>query len=94
MYAIRSYYVEETIAANTIGTTVHKTLEDFYKPFIGAFLTVDDIKAMKLNIEETVLKHLKNEYRRGDITKGRNLIVFEVAKRYVLNILNQEIFIV
>jgi len=84
--------VEETIAANTIGTTVHKTLEDFYKPFIGAFLTVDDIKAMKLNIEETVLKHLKNEYRRGDITKGRNLIVFEVAKRYVLNILNQEIF--
>ena len=83
--------VEETVAANTIGTTVHKTLEDFYKPFVNAFLKVEDVQAMKLKIEGTVLKHLKNEYGQGNLTKGKNLIVFEITKRYVLNILNQEI---
>ena len=30
--------VEETIAANTLGTVVHNTLEDFYKPLEGEFL--------------------------------------------------------
>lgn len=83
--------VEETVAANTIGTAVHKTLEDFYRPFIDVFLTIDDINGMKLQIEETVLKHLKNEYRQGDLTKGKNLIVCEIAKRYVMNVLSHEI---
>ena len=82
---------EETIAANTLGTVVHNTLEDFYKPLIGHFLTVEIIKKLKSKIEEKVTYHFKNEYKEGDITKGKNLIIFEIAKRYVLNFLNLEI---
>ncbi|MGB5420202.1 PD-(D/E)XK nuclease family protein [Algibacter sp.] len=83
--------VEETVAANTLGTVVHNTLEDFYKPFIGDFLTVDGVKKLKAKIEQTVTHHFKNEYKEGDITKGKNLIVFEIAKRYVSNFLDLEI---
>ncbi|NNC49176.1 MAG: PD-(D/E)XK nuclease family protein [Flaviramulus sp.] len=83
--------VEETIAANTLGTIVHNTLEDFYKPFIGKLLTVEEIKNLKLKIDERVTFHFINEYKEGDITKGKNLIVFEIAKRYVSNFLNFEI---
>ncbi|WP_418602170.1 PD-(D/E)XK nuclease family protein [Hwangdonia sp.] len=82
---------EETVAANTLGTVVHNTLEDFYKPFIGEFLTVENIKNLKPKINETVSHHFKNEYKEGDITKGKNLIVFEIAKRYVSNFLDLEI---
>ena len=32
--------VEETIAANTLGTVVHRSLEDLYKPFVNHLLTV------------------------------------------------------
>ena len=32
--------VEETIAANTMGTVVHDTLESLYKPYINQFLTI------------------------------------------------------
>ncbi|WP_445737928.1 PD-(D/E)XK nuclease family protein [Mariniflexile sp.] len=83
--------VEETVAANTLGTVVHNTLEDFYKPLIGSYLTVEIIKKLKSNIEEKVSFHFKNEYKEGDITKGKNLIIFEIAKRYVSNFLDLEI---
>lgn len=83
--------VEETVAANTLGTAVHNTLEDFYKPLKGTFLNVDIIKNMKSQIEDKVTHHFKKEYKEGDITKGKNLIIFEIAKRYVSNFLDLEI---
>ncbi|MFD2724881.1 PD-(D/E)XK nuclease family protein [Hyunsoonleella rubra] len=89
---IREYDdVEETVAANTLGTVVHNALEDLYNPYIDQFLTEDSVKNMKPKIEERVTFHFKNEYKEGDISKGKNLIVFEIAKRYVHNFLNVEI---
>ncbi|MFV0540398.1 MAG: PD-(D/E)XK nuclease family protein [Aestuariibaculum sp.] len=83
--------VEETVAANTLGTVVHNTLEDFYKPLINTYLTVEVIETLKKDIDKTVAQHFKEAYREGDITKGKNLIVYEIAKRYVSNFLNLEI---
>lgn len=82
---------EETIAANTLGTVIHNTLEDFYSPFIDKFITVENIKGLKAKISETVSHHFKKEYKEGDVAKGKNLIVFEIAKRYVSNFLDLEI---
>ena len=83
--------VEETVAANTLGTVVHNTLEDFYKPLEGQFLNVQLVQNLKKDIEKTVLHHFEAIYKEGDITKGKNLIIFEIAKRYVSNFLNLEI---
>lgn len=89
---IREYdEAEETVAANTLGTVIHNTLEDFYSPLINTFLTVEAIKKMKLLIEKTVRSHFKEVYKEGDITKGKNLIIYEIAKRYVSNFLDLEI---
>ena len=82
--------VEETVAANTLGTIIHNTLEDFYKPLEGEYLTVEHLKQMKLNIEPRVIHHFKETFKKGDISKGKNLISFEIAKRYILNFLNAE----
>ncbi|RAJ17751.1 PD-(D/E)XK nuclease family protein [Olleya aquimaris] len=83
--------VEETIATNTLGTVVHNTLETLYLPFIGEYLTVAKINAIKPKIDTHISNFFKDEYKEGDMTKGKNLIVFEIAKRYVLNFLNLEI---
>ncbi len=83
--------IEETVAANTLGTVIHNTLEDFYKPLENTFLTIEEIKNMKFLINKTVTYHFTEIYKEGDITKGKNLIVFEIAKRYVSNFLNLEI---
>lgn len=83
--------VEETVAANTLGNVIHETLEDFYKPLKNDFLTEKHLENMKTSIDKTVYGHFKNHYKEGDITKGKNLIIFEIAKRYIHNFLNKEL---
>ncbi|PTX60583.1 PD-(D/E)XK nuclease superfamily protein [Kordia periserrulae] len=83
--------VEETVAANTLGTVVHDTLELLYKPFEGQIITTKDIKAMFSKVEELVIKNFKKTYGEGTIHRGKNLIIFNVAKRYVTNFLQQEL---
>jgi len=83
--------IEETIAANTLGTVIHNTLEDFYKPFEGKEIHSNDIKQMKPLIDKAVSNQFKKIYKEGDINTGKNLIVFEITKRYISNFLDLEI---
>jgi len=83
--------VEETVAANTMGTVVHDTLEALYKPYVGKFLDVENVKNMRPKIETKITSLFKKIYVDGDMTKGKNLIIFEIAKRYVQNFLKLEI---
>ncbi|WP_299883374.1 PD-(D/E)XK nuclease family protein [uncultured Lacinutrix sp.] len=83
--------VEETVAANTMGTVVHDTLEALYKPFLGQILKVEAIESMKPQVETTIKHFFECAYKDGDMTKGKNLIIFEIAKRYVENFLKMEI---
>ena len=83
--------VEETVAANTLGTIVHDTLEAFYKPLEGSFLSIENLSEMKDRIHEQVTSEFKKTFRGGTFTKGKNLIVFEVAKRNIFNFINREI---
>lgn len=89
---IRNYKeVEETIAHNTLGTIIHNCLEDFYQPYIEKPLSIEAVKKMKSLINNKVAEHFEKQFKGGDITKGMNLIVYEVTKRYLRNFLNKEI---
>jgi hypothetical protein len=83
--------VEENIAVNTLGTIIHGTLEELYKPFLNRILTVDDLKNSFPKIGAEVAVQFKKEYKEGEIKTGRNLLAFEVAKRNVENFLNAEL---
>ncbi|MDC8000894.1 PD-(D/E)XK nuclease family protein [Aequorivita todarodis] len=83
--------VEETVAANTLGTIVHDTLETFFQPLEGTELTAQNLLDMKDRIHEEVTIQFKKTFRGGTFNKGKNLIIFEVAKRYISNFLDREI---
>lgn len=83
--------VEENIAANTLGTIVHNTLEDLYTPLEGHIITLEAIKEMRAKTDKAIKKHFDQEYRNGSYNSGKNLISFHIAKRYVENFLNFEI---
>lgn len=83
--------VEETVAANTLGTIVHDTLETLYKPSQGEVLTQEALKKMQLQIEDEVTRQFKLTFKGGTFTKGKNLIIFEVAKRYVTNLIQHDL---
>ncbi|APG65662.1 hypothetical protein LPB136_09945 [Tenacibaculum todarodis] len=82
--------VEETVAANTMGTVVHEVLDELYKPFVGKFITADNVTKMQQKVEELTQKHFKIQFKDGDISTGKNRLIFEVAKRFTQNFLSQE----
>jgi hypothetical protein len=83
--------VEENIALNTLGTIIHETLKALYEPFIGKFISENDISNCFKFLDDEVLKQFKLVYKEGEIKKGRNLLAFEVAKRNVSNFLKMEL---
>jgi hypothetical protein len=82
--------VEETVAYNTLGTVVHEVLDEMYKPFIGQFLQVNNIVEMEKIGKDLVVKHFKIHFKNGDLSTGKNRLIFEVANRFVSNFLSQE----
>lgn len=79
--------VEENIAANTLGTIIHASLEELYRPYLNCLLSVASIESMLKIANDEVSKQFKKVYKEGEITKGKNLLAFEVAKRNVINFL-------
>ncbi|SDG79430.1 PD-(D/E)XK nuclease family protein [Winogradskyella thalassocola] len=83
--------VEENIAANTLGSVIHNSLEDFYKPLEGSILTIQHLKDFKSRTKKMVTKHFEELYNKGGFSQGKNLIIFEIAQRYISNFLNLEL---
>lgn len=83
--------IEEFVAANTLGTIVHNTLENFYKPFENNILTKEIIANMQQKVDIEISKQFKAQFKKGDVTKGKNFLIYHVAKRYVRNFLKLEL---
>lgn len=83
--------IEESVAANTFGTILHDTLEELYQPLLNSYLTETNLEALKPQILHTVKKHFGKSYPQGDISRGKNLIAFNVIVRYIQNFITIEI---
>jgi ATP-dependent helicase/nuclease subunit B len=81
--------VDETIEANTLGSIIHKVLEDLYEPFIGKFLTEKDILTMLSTFEEYLKTEFKEQYS-SDFETGKNYLFYNAAKKTIKTYLNQE----
>ena len=53
--------------------------------------TIADLNKMKLSIDLEIEKQFQKSFKGGNYKKGKNLIIFEVAKHFVLNFINFEI---
>jgi len=83
--------VEETVAYNTLGTIVHDTLEKFYKEVIEIELSKEHLEDFIKRTPEEVEHQFHQTYSKIPLSKGKNLLILEVVKRYVTNFLKMEI---
>ena len=83
--------MEETIAYNTLGSVIHNTLEDLYKPLENMELNKKFIKEMQGKTDSIVNKYFQEKFSIGDLNKGKNLIIVETAKKYIKNFLKKEL---
>lgn len=83
--------VEETVAFNTLGTVVHNALENLYKNYEGQLITKEIIENFIKQADKQIAKEFSETYSKLPLEKGKNLLIFEVAKRYLHNFLRFEI---
>ncbi|SDK81412.1 PD-(D/E)XK nuclease superfamily protein [Salinimicrobium catena] len=83
--------VEETVAYNTLGTVVHDTLEKFYEQWIGSEITEEGLKKAISETPSEISRQFLKHYTSEPLQNGKNLLIYEVAKRYVVNFLKSEI---
>lgn len=83
--------VEEEVAANTLGTVIHNVLENFYKPFEGKILVIQDIKTMLKNTPKAIEKEFQTAYSSAQIISGLNYITVQAAIEYVVKFLKTEL---
>lgn len=74
--------VEETIAANTMGTIVHDTLEELYLK-CNDVLDIESLKRSQKLVNTELEIQFKKSFKNGDYTQGFNLIIYNVAKQFV-----------
>ena len=74
--------VEEDVAANTMGTIVHDTLENLYTQ-CNAILDIESLERIKKIANKELDIQFANTFKNGDYTQGFNLIVYNVAKQFV-----------
>ncbi|TVR42859.1 MAG: PD-(D/E)XK nuclease family protein [Bacteroidia bacterium] len=82
--------VEETLEARTIGSVAHGVLEKLFQPHIGQVLRKKHISAMQEQLEATLNNEFSKEYKGGDTTRGKNLLLYHLTLRYLENILKAE----
>ncbi|MGX1927906.1 PD-(D/E)XK nuclease family protein [Flagellimonas sp. 2504JD4-2] len=82
--------VEENIAANTFGTIIHDSLEQLYSPFLGQFLSVENLSKAAEMIPNVVQQHFKKLLPGANLKKGKFLLVFNVIVKYLKNFIELE----
>ncbi len=83
--------VEDTIAHNTLGTIVHESLEQLYKPYLNELLSTEILKTLLKICDEEVARQFELCYNSVNIKTGKNLIIYNVAKQFVRNFLQAEL---
>jgi hypothetical protein len=82
--------IEETVATNTMGTIIHDVLEQLYTPYLNQKLVKEDFKEMFSKVDKLTLQYFKKHYKKGEIEKGKNRLIFEVCKKYIQRFLKKE----
>ncbi|WP_372794690.1 PD-(D/E)XK nuclease family protein [Lutibacter sp.] len=82
--------VEETIAANTMGSVIHDVLEEMYTPYLDKFLKKENIAKMQKKCNDLLTKYFRKHYLKGNIKTGKNKLIFEVSKNLINRFLKQE----
>jgi hypothetical protein len=87
--------VSEEIEADTFGNLLHLAMHENYKKFTGKIVQEGDIVQLlkPSHVNQTLDNAFREEYYKSDdpdqevVPEGRNIIVYEVLKKYIIGIL-------
>jgi len=72
--------VEETVAANTLGTIVHDALEELYTPFVSKVLSVAALESIYPKISAEITAQFIKSFKGGDFSKVKTYSFLKLQK--------------
>jgi hypothetical protein len=75
--------IDDSIESNTFGTIIHQVLEQIYTPFLGKQIDTTALKSSLKNLDHLLAVSFRENLYNADFSTGKNLLSFEVAKKYV-----------
>ncbi len=83
---------EVSVQSTTFGSVVHGVLEAFYQPFVGKYIDPDLLYGnVKKNLEGLLQQKFLEIYGNNDFNSGRNVLIYNVAKRYVERFIKNDV---
>ncbi len=82
---------DDTIPMNILGTIVHDSLENLYKPYVNEIISEDILETIKANAPAMVEEVFNAEYPGGYTGHAYNKLAFEIAKRFVERVVEFEL---
>ncbi|MDQ3111491.1 MAG: PD-(D/E)XK nuclease family protein [Bacteroidota bacterium] len=82
--------VKETIGADTLGTIIHKSLDEIYRPQLGQLLSADFFDTAKKKVPHSVEAAFAQFYSAEESSYGKNLLAKKIAVRYLLDYFSRE----
>ena len=83
--------MQETIEANTLGTVVHRALEDFYRPYLNQQISTENLKSMLPKIPTKLKELFMEEFKSEIFNKGKNKLIYTVAEQFLNSFIKKEI---
>jgi CRISPR/Cas system-associated exonuclease Cas4 (RecB family) len=83
---------EVSVQSDTFGSVVHGVLEKLYKPHKGKLIDSKKLKTdLQQNLQALLLREFQKNFGSHDLKYGRNLLIYNVAKKYVERFVLNEI---
>lgn len=73
--------IEEEVSYRVYGNILHDTLQELYEPYQNKPLQKEDIMSFRKQYTSTLQQQFSQHFNAKAITKGKNLIQFEIAKQ-------------
>ncbi len=82
--------IEESVEAGTLGSVIHKALEDLFTEFVGKTVRPEDVDAMNSRTPSAVRKAYADVYKKGDIDFGKNHLLLHITIKLVRDFLEKQ----
>ncbi len=83
---------EVSAQSNTFGSVVHGVLQLLYQPFKGKLIDTGKLKkSLQEHLDAFLLQEFRKYYGRDDLKYGRDLLIYNVARKYVERFVMNEV---
>jgi ATP-dependent helicase/DNAse subunit B len=83
--------LELAVEADVFGNVVHGVLEQMYKSFESKTIDTVKLREKLKNIDNYLSNEFASHYKGGDLSTGKNLLIAEVARKYIERFVKRDI---